>query len=65
MTFTLPSDTDPDPGSSPSAPSSPPDFLAQLTAAQQADAHGRELSASASGPAGGWSNAPLASGATR
>ena len=47
MTFILPSDADPAPGSPTPVPSSPPDFLAQLTAAQQADARlnsrGREL----------------------
>ena len=47
MTFVLPSDADPAPVSPTPVPSSPPDFLAQLTAAQQADARlnsrGREL----------------------
>ena len=43
MTFVLPSDLDPAPGSPTPSPPSPPDFLAQLNAARQADAHGREL----------------------
>ena len=47
MTLVLPSDADPGPVPPTPAPSSPPDFLAQLTAAQQADARlnsrGREL----------------------
>ena len=47
MSFVLPSDADPALGSPTPVPSSPPDFLAQLTAAQQADARlnsrGREL----------------------
>ena len=47
MTFVLPSDADPGPVPPTPAPSSPPDFLSQLTAAQQADARlnsrGREL----------------------
>ena len=43
MTFVLPSDADPAPVPPTPVPSSPPDFLAQLSAAQQADAHGREL----------------------
>ena len=38
MTFVLPSDADPAPVTPTPVPSSPPDFLAQLTAAQQADA---------------------------
>ena len=43
MTFVLPSDADPAPVPPTSVPSSPPDFLAQLSAAQKADARGREL----------------------
>ena len=47
MTFVLPSDADPAPVPPTPVPSSPPDFLAQLMAAQQADARlnsrGREL----------------------
>jgi len=43
MTFMLPSDADPGQAPPPPAPLSSPDFLAQLTAAQQADAHGKEL----------------------
>ena len=38
MTFVLPSDADPGQVPPTPVPSSPPDFLAQLTAAQQADA---------------------------
>ena len=47
MSFVLPSDADPAPVTPTPVPSPPPDFLAQLTAAQQADARlnsrGREL----------------------
>ena len=43
MTFTLPSDLDPGPGPPTPVPSSPPDFLSQLTAPKQADARGRQL----------------------
>ena len=43
MTFTLPSDLDPGPGPPTPVPSSPPDFLSQLTAPKQADTRGRQL----------------------